>query len=61
MKQITINILIVAIVSTLIVILLLYSQQLYLAIIFFLVSALLWTVFAQELRLENCETKCGKK
>ena len=61
MKKTTINVLIAAIFFTLIIVPLIYIRQLNLAFIFFLVSALLWTVFAQELRLENCETKCGKK
>ena len=29
--------------------------------VFFIVTALLWTVFAEEVRLEKCQARCPQK
>ena len=55
MKKTTINLLIAAIIFTILLIGSLYVRQIKIAFVFLLVSSLLWTVFAEEVRIANCE------
>jgi hypothetical protein len=58
-KKTTLNLLIAAIIFTILLGGAIYLRQVKIAFIFLLVDALLWTVFAEELRIQNCEAKCG--
>jgi hypothetical protein len=57
MKTTTIFLMIAAIVFTIILAGCIYARQVKPAFVVLLVCALLWTVFAQEIRIENCEAK----
>jgi hypothetical protein len=60
-KKSTGNLLIAAIIFTFLFFMTLYARQVKIGFVFLIVTALLWTVFAEEVRLENCNAKCGKK
>ena len=38
----------------------LYARQIKIGFVFFIITGLLWTIFAEEVRLENCNEKCKK-
>ena len=60
-KNSTGNLLIAAIIFTLLVFVTLYARMIKVGFVFLLVSALLWTTFAEEVRIEKCEARCPKK
>ena len=55
------NILIAAIVFTILLFGAVYARQIKIGVILLLVTAILWTVFAEEVRLEKCNARCPKK
>ncbi len=55
------NLLIASIIFTILFFISIYARQIKIAFIFLLVNALLWTVFAEELRIANCEARCPPK
>jgi hypothetical protein len=55
------NVLIAAIVFTILFFGTLYARQVKIGFIFFLLTALLWTIFTEEVRLEQCNARCPKK
>jgi len=60
-KKSTGNLLIAAIIFTFLFFVTLYARQVKIAFVFLIVTALLWTVFAEEVRLENCNARCPTK
>ena len=60
-KKSTGNLLIAAIIFTILFCGAIYGRMIKIGFIFLLVTALLWTVFAEEVRLENCNASCHKK
>jgi hypothetical protein len=55
------NLLLAAIIFTFLFFGTLYARQIKIGFVFLLITALLWTVFAEEVRLENCNARCPKK
>ena len=55
------NLLIASIIFTFLFFGTLYARQIKIGFVFLLITALLWTVFAEEVRLENCNARCPTK
>ena len=60
MKKTTINLLITAIVFTIMFMGTVYARQIKFALFSMFMSALFWTVFAEEVRIEKCYTELDK-
>ena len=60
MKKTTINLLITAIVFTILFVGTVYARQIKLAMVAMFLSALFWTVFAEEVRIEKCYNALDK-
>ena len=60
MKKTTINLLITAIVFTILFVITVYARQIKLAMVAMFLSALFWTVFAEEVRIEKCYNELDK-
>jgi hypothetical protein len=58
MKTSTIIIMMTAIIVTILFFVTLYARQVKVGIMFLFASALMWTIFAEELRLEKCQSSC---
>jgi hypothetical protein len=55
------NLLIAAIIFTFLFLVMLYARMIKFGFVLLLVTALLWTVFAEEVRLEKCNARCPAK
>ena len=60
MKKTTINLLITAIVFTILFVITVYARQIKFAMVALFMSALFWTVFAEEVRIEKCYNQLDK-
>lgn len=60
-KKSTGNLLIAAIIFSILFIGSIYARLIKIGFILLMVSSLLWTVFAEELRLEKCYAECPPK
>jgi len=60
-KKSTENLLIAAIIFTFIFLGSIYARMIKLSFIFLLITALLWIVFVEEVRLEQCNAACPTK